>query len=77
LRVLLYAAANIPEKKVQRINKSKLMEKTNEQTVKQSPTRLSPQELEFMVFTKYQKQGIAKTQDEIQEEVLELMKLQK
>jgi hypothetical protein len=53
------------------------MEKTNEQTVKQSPTRLSPQELEFMVFTKYQKQGIAKTQDEIQEEVLELMKLQK
>jgi len=53
------------------------MEKTNEQTVKQSPTRLSPQELEFMVFTKYQKQGIPKTQAEIQEEVVELMKLQK
>jgi len=30
-----------------------------------------------MVFTKYQKQGIPKTQAEIQEEVLQLMLLQK
>jgi hypothetical protein len=53
------------------------MEKTNEQTVKQSPTRLSPEELEFLVFKKYHADGIPKTQAEIQEEVVELMKLQK
>jgi len=40
-------------------------------------TRLSPQELEFQVFKKYRDRGIPKTQAEIQEEVVELMKLQK
>lgn len=45
--------------------------------VKQTTARLSPMELEYMVSVKYRKQGIPKTQKEIQDEVVELMKLQK
>ncbi len=53
------------------------MEKDLIKAVKESPTRLSPSEIEYKVFQKYHKQGIAKTQKEIQDEVVELMKLQK